>query len=163
MDLFPGNFKRSGLRALVMTGEPDIKRLDSSEAILIRDLWNRSGLSHRPAGRDSQERIKRMIDQGKEVYFGIYEQNELIGVILTTHDGRKGWLNRLAVDRLWRGRGYAKRLIRHAEEYLHEEGIEIVAALIEEWNKESLALFQDCGYILHDDIRYLTKRDYPEV
>jgi GNAT superfamily N-acetyltransferase len=129
----------------------------------ILALWKRAGLPIKPKGRDVPERIRDRIEKRTDVFFGIFEGHELAAVILVTHDGRKGWLNRLAVDPSLRGRGMAKELIRHAEAYFKTEGIHIFTALIEEENEVSLQLFQSCGYHLHKDIFYLAKRDYPDV
>lgn len=143
--------------------QPEIKKLDSSSVEEIHALWKRAGLSIRPNGRDDPRRLVRVIDAGIEVFYGIRVENKLIAVILVTHDGRKGWLNRLAVEPGFRRRGLGVSLIRHAEEHLKGEGIEIIGALIEDWNRESLNLFEKCGYILHDDIHYLSKREHPGV
>jgi GNAT superfamily N-acetyltransferase len=143
--------------------EFEIIKLDSSAVDQIHDLWKRADLSIRLQGRDDPQRLKHVIDAGREAFFGIYRGNHLIAVILATHDGRKGWLNRIAVDPSFRRQGLAVHLIRHAEGYLHEEGIEIIGALIEDGNIESLKLFEKCGYIFHDDIHYLSKRDHPGV
>lgn len=126
-------------------------------------MWQRAELPTRPQGRDEPTRLVRVIDAGIENFFGIHDEDELIGVILATHDGRKGWLNRLAIDPRHRRRGLAISLMQHAENYLRGEGIKIIGALIEDWNEESLALFVKCGYILHDDIHYLSKREHPGI
>ena len=78
---------------------------------------------------------------------------------------RKGWINRLAVDPDHRGRGHAGRLVAAAEEVLREQGMHVIAVLIESDNAASLALFQKAGYVdprcagSDSGIHYLTKRD----
>ncbi|NIM20197.1 MAG: GNAT family N-acetyltransferase [Candidatus Latescibacteria bacterium] len=146
-----------------MTEEPRITRLESSDVDAILALWEKSGLPYKPKGRDDRKRLRDVIERGIEAFWGIYEEEKLVGVILVTHDGRKGWINRLAVDPAYQGKGWARRLIRQAEDYLREAGVEIVAVLVENWNKESLNLFRSCGYTLHDDIYYLSKREQPDV
>jgi GNAT superfamily N-acetyltransferase len=160
--------KRSrGILRQVLTSmkqnKPNIVKLDSSAVEDIHALWERAALPTRPQGRDEPQRLRRVIAAGIEIFFGIYDGGELIGVILATHDGRKGWLNRLAIDPRYRRRGLAVDLICHAEEYLGGEGIQIIGALIEDWNNESLNLFKKCGYLLHEDIHYLSKREHPGV
>lgn len=146
-----------------MTKQPDIQRLTAADIDAILALWQRAGLSHRPEGRDSRVNLERRIESGSDTFFGIFDVGTLVGVILATHDGRKGWMNRLAVDPAYRRRGLARRLIARAEEYLRSESIEIIAALIEGYNQESLELLQKVGYNIFKDIYYLTKRDYPDV
>jgi ribosomal protein S18 acetylase RimI-like enzyme len=153
----------AGGRVIVMKKESHIVKLAAADVERIHDLWNRAGLPYRARGRDERGRLKRVIEQGIETYFGVFEDDRLIGVILASHDGRKGWLNRLAVDPLSRGRGLAQRLVRRAEDFLHEQGIEIIAVLIEPGNTASLNLFQKCGYRLFPAMNYLTKRSREDI
>jgi GNAT superfamily N-acetyltransferase len=85
----------------------------------------------------------------------------LVAVALLTHDGRKGWINRLAVDPACRRRGLAARLVGEAERWFCQElGLEVWAALIEAGNEASLALFAQLGY-QPADVVYVSKRTHP--
>jgi GNAT superfamily N-acetyltransferase len=83
--------------------------------------------------------------------------------VLATHDGRKGWINRLAVDAASRRRGIGARLVGAAEAWLDAEGMDILACLIESDNPVSMQVFEKLGYIKHEDIIYFAKRKYPGV
>ena len=61
-------------------------------------------------------------------------------------DGRKGWINRLAVDPDYRNQGIARRLVHEAENYLSEQGMEIITCLIEIENTASQNVFTKLGY-----------------
>ena len=82
----------------------------------------------------------------------------MIGSILGNSDGRKGWINRLAVDPDYRGRGLAARLIAECEKQLYSLGIKVIAALIEGDNKSSESAFSKAGYSYWDEIKYYSKR-----
>jgi ribosomal protein S18 acetylase RimI-like enzyme len=129
----------------------------------ILSLWQRAGLSIRPHGRDSQEAFAGQLASGIQVALGLEEDGVLVGVIVVTHDSRKGWLNRLAIDPSYRRRGWGLRLIRAAEEHLRKQGIQVIAALIEDWNEASLVLFTKAGYVDFSGIHYLSKRPGPEA
>ncbi|NDJ79172.1 MAG: GNAT family N-acetyltransferase [Chloroflexi bacterium] len=129
----------------------------------VRKLWAAAGLPIKPNGRDSRAQFTQQIAIGTQTILGLRDGKRLIGVVVTTHDGRKGWINRLAIHPDYQRRGLARQLITAAEETLRQQGMTIIAALIEDWNKPSLALFQEAGYIVHDDIHYLTKRDSHDV
>jgi len=146
-----------------MTQDSPIIRLEAADVDRLHALWDRAALAYRPRGRDERGRLRRVIEQGIEAYFGISEDDRLIGVILASHDGRKGWLNRLAIDPDRRGRGLAKQLIRRGEDYLHEQGIEIIAVLIEPGNTASLSLFEKCGYRIFPGMSYLAKRSREDI
>jgi ribosomal protein S18 acetylase RimI-like enzyme len=126
-------------------------------------LWERAGLSHRPEGRDSRAAIAAQMERDPELFLGAFNRERLLGTLIASDDGRKGWMNRLAVDPEHRGQGIAKRLIAEAERRLRGRGRRIIAVLVEDWNSASLALFQSCGYALDRSILYLSKRDDPAV
>jgi ribosomal protein S18 acetylase RimI-like enzyme len=83
---------------------------------------------------------------------------DLVGVVLGTHDGRRGWINRLAVAPAHQRRGIAGRLVREVESRVEALGIEIVAAIIESENEVSLGFFQAIGYVHNPEIEYVSKR-----
>jgi ribosomal protein S18 acetylase RimI-like enzyme len=148
-----------------------IRALGVSDYDAVIDLWQRSGLSSlRPDGRDSRAAFAQQLETdvsarglGCQTVLGLEKEGQLVGVVVATHDGRKGWINRLAIDPVHRRRGYARQLIAAAENALRIRGISVIAALIESENEASLALFQESGYQLHDDICYLSKRESAEV
>jgi ribosomal protein S18 acetylase RimI-like enzyme len=124
-------------------------------------VWRRAGLhSVRPEGRDSREAFGRQLAGTTHTMIGLELSGELIGVVLVTHDGRKGWINRLAVLPEYRRQGYATRLLAEAERVLHSQGMTVIAVLIEPGNDVSLALFGKLGYVeLPGGMHYLSKRD----
>jgi ribosomal protein S18 acetylase RimI-like enzyme len=129
----------------------------------VRNLWELAGLHIRPVGRDSQDQFAQQLATGLQTVIGIQADGQLIGVVLTTHDGRKGWINRLAVHPDYRRQGVGQRLITEAERVLHDQGMHIIAALIENGNTASLALFEHAGYSDYSGIHYVTKRDGQDV
>ena len=137
-----------------------VRRLEIDDYDALLDLWRRAGLhSLRPQGRDSRAALAGQLTSGTLTILGIDVDGQLVGAVVATHDSRKGWINRLAVDPHHRKRGHAARLITAAEDWLGEQGIHIVACLIEAGNDASLALFRKAGYSeLPTKLRYLTKR-----
>ncbi len=137
--------------------------LDDYDELLA--LWRRAGLhSLRPQGRDSRAGLARQLASGVQRILGLEVGGRLVGAVVATHDSRKGWINRLAIDPDHRRRGYAARLIVAAEEVLRAQGMRVIAALVESDNPASLALFRKMGYVEIDSgIHYLTKRDSDEV
>ena len=134
-------------------------RLTVNDYDAIMDLWKAAGLTTiKPTGRDSRESFEQQMARGIQAVIGIYEGERLIGLVMATHDTRKGWVNRLAVHPDFRGQGIGGQLVRAAEEYLASEGIGIYAAMIETDNAASLATFKREGYHVHEDMVYVTKR-----
>ena len=126
-------------------------------------LWKRSELPFKPSGRDRKEAVQAQMVANPDFFLGAYEDDRLVGVVVATSDGRKGWINRLAVDPDFRGRGVAEALIAESEKTLRKHGLEIFCALIEDYNTSSMQLFKKCGYKEHRDIVYFSKRDSERV
>ena len=128
----------------------------------LYDIWARAELPFRPQGRDAEARVRREMTQGTAVFLGAEEAGQLIGVVLGTHDGRKGWINRLAVLPEYRKRGIGRDLVAAVEARLHALGIHIITCLIEGGNDASKRFFESLGYIGHPDITYYSKRSSPD-
>ena len=141
-----------------------IRDLEPEDYDELVALWDASGLPYRPRGRDGRDRIAREIVGDCSIFLAAEEQEgRLVGAVLGTHDGRKGWINRLAVLPERRGRGIGRALVAAVEERLRAMGIEIVTCLIEDWNEPSMAFFERIGYVRHPDIVYFSKRRSPET
>ena len=138
---------------------PALRYLTIDDHAAILALWQCAGLhSIRPEGRDSREEFVKQL-AGGQIAIGLEEDGQLIGVVIVTNDTRKGWINRLAIDPAYRRQGYGEQLVQAAEEALHEAGMHLMAAFIEEGNDASLALFEKLGYATHQHLYYLSKRD----
>lgn len=128
----------------------------------VIDLWKRSGLKFKPNGRDSEKAVAEQMIKQPNMFLGAFDGDKLVGIVLLTDDGRKGWINRLAVDPDYRRKGVAQELIKRAEEIFRSRGIFLFSALIEDWNIPSQNLFKKMGYKKHEDIFYFSKRDFDE-
>jgi GNAT superfamily N-acetyltransferase len=148
---------------MTTTDHLTVAHLDASHHGEIIDLWQQAGLHIRPDGRDSLRSFTHQMATGVQTPIGLRDGERLVAVVLATHDSRKGWINRLAVDPDYRRQGLATRLIRLCEEHFRSLGIDIWAALIEDWNDASLALFQRAGYALAPDITYASRRSHAQV
>jgi ribosomal protein S18 acetylase RimI-like enzyme len=135
-----------------------IEELTAEDYRELTCLWERAGLPFRPLGRDSEENIRRQLESGHVRILGAYESGKLVGTVMLTHDGRKGWINRLAVLPEMRNRGIATRLIEESERYFKALGFEIFCALIESDKLESKRLFEKLGYKRESEIEYFAKR-----
>jgi ribosomal protein S18 acetylase RimI-like enzyme len=139
-----------------MVSGPRLLTIDDYAAICA--LWEAADLPTRPHGRDTRQAMQHQLSSDVLAIFGCWDDQQLVGAVLASHDSRKGWINRLAVHPDFRHQGIARQLIRACETHFEETGITVIAALVETENVASLALLQDEGYRLHQDIVYLSKR-----
>lgn len=133
------------------------RRLRQGDVRAMLDLWKECDLFVREKGRDSPRRLRAEMKENPGGFIGAFEGDELVGVILATSDGRKGWINRLAVSPRHRRKGIGLVLIRKAEKELSRRGMILLTALIDEGNKESFTLFEKAGYDTRRDIVYMRK------
>jgi ribosomal protein S18 acetylase RimI-like enzyme len=125
-------------------------------------LWEKAGLPYKSKGRDSRKAIQRQIEENPDFLLGAFLENELIGCVIASFDGRKGWINRVAVSPDHRKTEIATYLIEAAEKALRKRGAEVIGVLIYKTNELSLRLFQKIGYSTAEDILYLSKRESKE-
>ncbi len=122
-------------------------------------LWDRCGLPYEKDGRDSLEQIEKQIFDDHVVILTMKtDEEQLVGSVIASYDGRKGWINRLAVDPEFRGRRLATRLLERAETMLAEMGARVIGALIEDLNYPSMAAFRYAGYYGWEQIVYFRKK-----
>lgn len=124
----------------------------------VQRLWTGAGLQFRPLGRDRPDRVAAEVAKETAVFLVAEAGGELAGVVFGTHDGRRGWINRLAVAPAFRRHGIARRLVREVETRLEALGLEITSALVESDNQASLRFFVAMGYVHGSDIEYFSKR-----
>lgn len=140
-----------------------IRRFLSEDYHSLIDLWTKAGLPFKPEGRDQKERMLREVSQSTASFWVAEHDGRVVASVLGTHDGRKGWINRLAVRPEYRGKGIAVQLVQAAEDSLYSIGIEIIACLIEDDNQVSMNFFKRIGYVKHPDIIYFSKRKHNKV
>jgi len=140
-----------------------IRRLTIEDYDNILKVWSDAGLPFRPQGRDTKDRIAQEMAAPNCAFFGMFDGDDMMGVGIANWDGRRGWVNRVAIDPEHRGRGLAGEIIRECEKFLEERGALIICALIEDMNTPSMDCFEKEGYSCMKEILYFSKRQSPEV
>ena len=123
----------------------------------LLSLWDRTGLPYDKDDRDSREWIERQIYDDNVIILTLKIEGKFIGSSIGSFDGRKGWINRVAIDPEYRGRRLAARLIEATERFLADKGAQVIAALIEDQNFPSMSAFRHCGYEGWDQLVYFRK------
>ena len=127
----------------------------------IVEVWSASGLKMSCDGRESEPAFRRQLAQFPDLYLVATDGDRSVGVVLGSHDHRKGWINRLAVLPEYRRRGVARALVSACDAAIRAHGIEIVSALVEPSNAASCDLFEKLGYRADMPVRYYRKPSHP--
>ncbi|MEM2146696.1 MAG: GNAT family N-acetyltransferase, partial [Candidatus Jordarchaeaceae archaeon] len=156
---------KSGLGTAITMNQNQIelRTLSIKDYDAILNLWKQADLPFKPKGRESKEAMKVHIEHEPDLFIGAFHKDKLVGVVIGSHDYRKGWINRLAVHPQYRRHGIGQLLISSVEKALQRKGIKIFATLIEKDNVASLNLFKKAGYKVENSILYLTKRENLDV
>jgi ribosomal protein S18 acetylase RimI-like enzyme len=136
-----------------------IRPLCSSDVKSLHKLWKAAGLPFRPAGRDREDRLARHLSGPTTGGWGAFVSDLMVAATLTSNDGRKGWIERLATLPEFRKAGLAKAILTAAVRTLKESGALVIAALIEEENVPSRRLFESVGFVHSPTLCYYSLRD----
>ena len=137
----------------------EVRPLGPSDVRLLHRLWRGSGLSFKARGRDRLKLLQAQRRRTPDLFLGAFYGGELVGSVIASDDGRRGWINRLAVRPDLRRKSIAKTLIKEAEDALRKRGRYLFCIHVESDNKQSMKLFEDAGYNMETDIFYYTKRE----
>jgi ribosomal protein S18 acetylase RimI-like enzyme len=139
------------------------RRLTINDYDDMIQVWNLAGLPTKPNGRESRAMVGAEIGRDHCAYFGVFDGEKMVGVTIAQYDGRRGWINRLAVDPDYRGLGLGVELLKKSEEFLGQYGEVVIAALVEDVNAPSMALFEKAGYVCMTEVKYWSKRPRPDL
>ena len=117
-------------------------------------LWHACGLH--PSRSDRLDAIARKLERDPDLFLVIEEGGHVIASALGSFDGRRGWINRLAVAPAARGRALGHRLVHESEARLIAKGCEKANLLIERDNDSVAAFYARLGYAA-DDLVFMEK------
>jgi ribosomal protein S18 acetylase RimI-like enzyme len=121
-------------------------------------LWSSTeGLTLREA--DSREAISRYLARNPGLSFVARDEGALIGAVLTGTDGRRGYLQHLAVARSHRGRGLGRSLAERAVEALRVLGITKCHLMVRQENAQARAFWARLGWNERADIMLMSLAD----
>ena len=128
-------------------------------------LWNSTEQSKRALNPvdDSREGIERYLKRNPTTCFlalskdGSGDASEIVGVILTGHDGRRAIIHHLCVHPAFRKEGIASSLVQKAEEALKKEGINKIFGLVFKDNDVANSFWEKKGYTLRTNLNYRNK------
>ena len=120
----------------------------------IYDLW----MSCKNMGfndiDDSKEGISRFLERNPNTSFVAMENDELLGIILGGHDGRRGYIYHMSVAENHRKEGIGSSLVKKCLESFKNEKISKVALLVFKYNETGNAFWKKQGFILREDVNY---------
>ena len=119
----------------------------------VYELWtNTPGM-----GINSREGIEKYIKRNPTTSFVALFEGKIVGAILAGHDGRRGFIQHIAVLSEFRKHGGASTLVNKAMNALEEEGIHKVVLLTFKKNALGNNFWDKMGFTVREDVYYRNK------
>ncbi|MFY9717635.1 MAG: GNAT family acetyltransferase [Thermoplasmata archaeon] len=134
--------------------EENVRAYVPEDYAAVRRLWRAGGLSLGPS--DTARELERSRRRDPELFLVAEAQGAVIGAVLGRFDGRRGWINHLAVDRKFRHRGTGTALVRELELRLRQRGCAKVNLHVARRNARVSAFYEALGYV-RSDLLFLEK------
>ena len=117
----------------------------------VMRLWQTcEGLSLRDA--DSQAGIEKYLARNPGLSFVAQKGPQIVGSIMAGHDGKRGYIQHLAVAEEARKRGVASKLVEHCLEALKAQGIVKSHVHVLEHNESGRHFWSDRGWMHRSEI-----------
>ena len=131
-----------------------IKKMTIQDYEKVYELW----MSCKNMGfndiDDSKEGISRFLERNPNTSFVALENENLVGIILGGHDGRRGYIYHLSVNENYRKNGIGSELVKNCLDAFKQEKISKVALLVFKYNEVGNSFWEKQGFILREDINY---------
>ena len=129
----------------------------------VYDLWIHTPGMGLNSTDDSEEGIRKYLKRNPNTCFVALENEKIVGVILSGHDGRRGFIHHTAVLPSYRGRHIGKTLVKMAMDALEKEGIHKTALVVFSRNTSGNAFWEALGFTTREDLTYRNKNIHPLV
>jgi len=80
--------------------------------------------------------------------------NAIVATTLAGHDGHRGWVYYVAVDPDHQGRDFGRAMMRAAEDWLRQAGVEKVMLMVRPDNTKVKAFYDKLGYDVQERVIY---------
>lgn len=101
---------------------------------------------------DAPAAVARYLERNPGLSFFAEIEGRIVGCAMSGHDGRRGYLQHVAVDPAYRKRGIAHALVQNCLEALAKDGIEKVHLDVYATNEAAQTYWAKSGWKRRDDI-----------
>lgn len=131
-----------------------IRLLDISDYDAIYSLWNNTEEMGLRTLDDSKEGIEKFIKRNPKTNFIAIEGDEVVGVIMSGHDGRRAYIYHAVVKPTHRKKNIGKALVKCVVESMEKEGINKICLVVYEDNKDGNIFWETIGFSKREDLVY---------
>ena len=133
----------------------EIREFEASDCEAATVLWRATaGIVLRDV--DAPDAIARYLARNPGSSFVAVERGRVVGTVLCGDDGRRGYLQHLAVAPEARRRGIGRALVARALHALEERGIHKCHLMVLSENDAARAFWKALGWIERDDLSLMS-------
>jgi ribosomal protein S18 acetylase RimI-like enzyme len=121
-----------------------IARIADADVAGVVALWERCGLT-RPWNEPAADIALARKGGNATVLVG-RKREAIVATALVGHDGHRGWVYYVAVDPPHRGKGLGRIIMRAAEDWLRNTGIEKLMLMVRPENTAVRKFYESIGY-----------------
>ena len=135
--------------------ELEIRTYRERDESAVIQLWQECGLVM--PWNDPRADIERKFADSPQLFFVGCVDAEIVASCMAGYDGHRGWIYYLAVGGPWQRRGFAGKLMRHAEACLYNLGCPKIDLMVRNNNDSVIGFYRNLGYG-EDPVVVLSKR-----
>ncbi|MGP7817137.1 GNAT family acetyltransferase [Niallia sp. 01092] len=120
----------------------------------VIELWLKAGLTL--SRSDTYEGMKKKLKRDSELFFVVENDNKVVGAVMGSYDGRRGWINHLAVDPDYQGKNIGHQIMKELESRFKQIGCEKLNLLIELENEKVQEFYKKQGF-KKDELIFMEK------
>jgi len=122
----------------------------------VRAIWRESkGIEL--SGADSRESIIRFLERNPGLSFVALDGDQVVGAVLCGHDGRRGYIDHLAVRQSHRLRGIGRALVGRCLYNLMQIGIRKWHLFVQQDNQEAIDFWKKIGWAQRVELVTMSK------
>ena len=120
----------------------------------VVDLWHSAGIVL--SRSDDKEGVAKKLGRDPDLFVVSDDGGRIIGAVMGCYDGRRGWVNHLAVAPDYQRRGLGAAIMAELELRLQAKGCDKVNLLIEPSNSNAQGFYEKLGYE-RDELIFMEK------
>ena len=126
---------------------------DDFEAVTT--LWQASGLHN--LSIDSLDNLCDVCERNPGLFLLAEEEGQVVGSVIGTFDGRRGYIYHVAVHPGSRRKGYATALLREIERRLWAIGVQKIRFMVSKSNEAAIAFYRTLGFEVDEHAYSMSK------
>ena len=148
--------KGKNIKGDVCMKDIKVREMTIKDYCYVIDLWEKTeciGLSE----SDSKEGISIYLKRNPGLSFVAVINDEVIGAALCGHDGQRGYIHHLAIDKRYRFNGIGKELVMNCLNKLKEQGIKKCHLFVLRNNHCGTKFWMKQGWKIREDLNIMSR------